>query len=359
MRPQGSAETIDIMSKETKTGSVREARMEAKKLAREGVHGHQQALDQVARDRGHRNWSAFLASEGQGGVRGASEHATKPRMATARDVDDHTETVYLEDAAELRNDHPRWPLRLTTVLGGAFWMLMLLQWPVTYVECISAMCLYFTVTLIAGRIAETREDGFIVARRRIQNWGIAIGLSLVAIGAVLFAYGLYYYGQHDALGGGVRHPLFEHAGLAYTVGITALITSQRVHRIMTVASPQSVRPVSREEITFSDGTKVRRPRLELWLGSSMYAGLFIAMAGIVAVAILTVSFLITRELSTTFFMWSFGVLGAGVLVTLIAMGGYIAIVSGTGVDADSTSLRRRAARARRLLQASTRRSQTA
>lgn len=349
MRPQGSAETIDIMSKETNTGSVREARMEAKKLARTGAYGHQQALDHVARERGHRNWSSFLASEGAGGIRGVAP-AGQRRVATSRDIDDATETGYLEDAVDLKRAFPRWATRLVPVLGGAFWMFLMLQWVTDFTACAIAMATYLVLTLAAGRVAESRSDGFLHARRRIQNAGMVVGAAVILISGLLYAYGMYHYGHYGALSPGIRHPLFERASLAYIVGITTIITSRRMHRAMTVATPDSVRPSSTGELVIDENQPVERPRLLAWLGLGMYVGTGIAIVGVTGLVGSAVTLLITRDLPTVFTYWSVGIMGAGVILAMLTMFGYLGI-SPMRTPAIS-SLRNRAARARRLVKSS-------
>jgi len=357
MRPQGSAETITIMSKDLDTGSVREARMEAKKLARKGAHTHQQALDHVARDRGHRNWSAFLSSEGQGGTRGARTDERKPRLATSRDLVEATETGFLEDAADLRHEHPSWPLRLVTVLGGAGWLVMMLQWVPHLVSGIVAMSAYLALTLLAGKVAETSPDGLMSVRRSIRSIGSAAGVILIATACAITAWGFAYYGHHDALGHGIRHPLFEQAGLAYTVGVTALITARRMHRVMTIAVPDSVRPSSREDVVmYVDEPVVERPRVRAALVAGMLGGTAIAAAGAVALIGTAVAMFITHEMSMTALDLSIGGLGAGVVIAMAAMSIFMLVDNGRPPVVSAA--RPRASRARRLLGAASRRPQT-
>lgn len=349
MRPQGSAETNTTMSKDLDTGSVRQARMEAKKLARKGAHTHQQALDQIARDRGHRNWSAFLSSEGQGGVRGAVSEPRKPRVASSRDLEEETETRYLEEAADLRQDLPSWPLRLTPVLGGAWWLFLLLMWASSTIPSIVAFAAYFALTLGAGAIAGRSGDGFLQVRRRISSAGTVLGIGILVVAAGLYAYGVAYYGHYHVLGGAFRHTLFEHGSLAYVVGVTTLITSHRMHRAMAVAVPDSVRPASREDLIIEEGEAVEYPRLMNVLIVAMFGGTGLAGLGAAGMIGMAIVLLVTHEMHMTAFGIAIGALFAGVAITMAAVLWLLYLDRKGGRPMQAA--RHRASRARRLLQA--------
>lgn len=344
------------MSKDLDTGSVREARMEAKKLARKGAHTHQQALDQIARDRGHRNWSAFLSSEGQGGIRGAPATERKPRVATSRDLEEETETRYLEDAVDLREDWPRWPVRLLTSLGGAWWLLMLLLWIPMPVATGTAFVVYFALTLGAGTIAGHTGDGLLEIRRRISTAGTIVGIASLVAAAGLYAWGLLYYGHHHVLGAAFSHPLFNHAGIAYVVGVTTLITSHRMHRAMAVAVPGSVRPTSRENLVIEESEPMKRPRLVKALAIALFGGTGLAGLGAAGMIGLAGVLLVTHEMHMTAFGVAIGVLFAGVAIAMAAVMGVLYL--GSSHARPMQAARHRASRARRLLQAG-RKTQTA
>jgi len=355
MRPQGSAETI-TMSKDLDTGSVREARMEAKKLARKGVHTHQQALDHVARDRGHRNWSAFLSSEGQGGVRGGSPEPRKPRVATDRDLQEEAETRYLEDAADLRQDMPSWSPRLASALGGAWWLFLLLMFTSNVTQGLAAFASYFVLTLGAAAAAGRSGDGLLQVRRRISSVGTVLGIAALVLAAGLYAYGLLYYGHHHVLGTAFSHPLFDHGSLAYVVGLTTLITSHRMHRAMTVAVPDSVRPASREDLVVEESEPVDRPRLAKALALALFGGTGLAGLGTAGMIGLAGVLLVTHEMHMTAFGVAIGVLFAGLAIAMPAMMWLLYL--GSSGTRPMQAARHRAARARRLLQAG-RKTQTA
>jgi hypothetical protein len=333
------------MSKDTDTGSVREARMAAKKLVRKGETTHQQALDIVAREKGHRNWSAFLRSEA--GMPEAARPSQQAGSRSRRRAVDVAETTILEDAASTRRRTPWMPLWMlppasafmnvtlysVAILGGA-----------GLVMGIVAASLVVVAT-IAGGIS---RDGQIRARQALRTWVTPVALGTWMIGMALVVAALLRHGLFRGAADGLIDASSPSA-MVYGSGLVAYYASTRAHRAMTLTNPESVRPqrLPDREIPASEAILPAKAGIAIRTGA--YVGLGLAFLGLGGVTWAIVDMFIQHGLDMDLAEKSFGMIMAGVLV---------ATVFAFGVDLDRPSRAfqvedesRRAARAKRFLMA--------
>lgn len=226
------------MKKTNDSAAVHEARIAAKRMARAGGITHQQALDQVARDEGHRNWSSFLAEQNANGSEKGSDPTTR-----SRDCDHVTaiETRILEDAAQTRRSrHPR------------YWKVMPAIDTLLYVSVATSMtrwvwagfaiALACAVIVYAAQSIRLPEDRSIPVRRRIRSYGHRIGWPMVLIGLALAAWMLATRGMDGLLFSKGGYDLQRIAAAFFGLGIAITSTCSGVHAAMVRSAPETVRP---------------------------------------------------------------------------------------------------------------------
>jgi hypothetical protein len=226
------------MKKTNDSAAVHGARIAAKRMAREGEVTHQQALDQVARNEGHRNWSSFLAEQNANG----SENRSDP-TSRSRDSDHVTaiETRILEDAAQTRRSH-----------HSRYWKIMPAIDTLMYVSVATSMtrwiwagfaiALACAVVVYAAQSVRLPEDGAIPVRRRIRSYGHRIGWPMVLIGLALASWILITKGMDGLLSPKGGYDLRTIAAAFFGLGIAITSTCSGVHAALVRSAPETVRP---------------------------------------------------------------------------------------------------------------------
>lgn len=332
------------MSKDTDTGSMREARMAAKKLVRKGETTYQQALDMVAREQGHRNWSAFVRSE-----RGddTAERPARTRSVGRRREIDEVETLILEDAATNRKVTPWMPV-WAMAPGSAFLGIVMFSAVFAPLSMIFALAAALIVA-VAGAAARRSGDGLVDIRHAIRKWVTPLSSIVWVIGALLVV-GTIALGVTGTLTGpGLLEgtwPVY-----VYVSGVTGYYVSTRSHRAMTLACPESVRPERMPDLTIAATEAIISKRTGAVVRMTTYLALGLSFTGLAGMAYAIIDMFIHKGVDMQIVGWSFGLVMTGVLIAMV-------LAPGMGLDQGTREIRvedasRRAARARRFLRAGT------
>lgn len=333
------------MSKVTDTGSVRDARMAAKKLVRKGETTYQQALDVIARENGHTNWSAFLRSETGVPASGHMPKQTSPR--NHRRTVDIVETEILESAASTKKMVPWVPLWIlppasaflnvtlysVAILGGAGLLMGVVA---------SSLVI---LAYIAGRMS---EDGQLRARHALRRWVTPLAFGTWMTGLALVVIALLRGGLADGIVKGLLDPTSPSV-MTYGAGLVAYYASTRAHRAMTLANPESVRPERLPDQRIPASEAMLPPKAGMAIRFGTYAGIGLAFLGLAGMAWTIVDMFIQHEVNTGLVAKSLGFVMAGVLVAMVFAFGMDMDRPNSAFQVEDES--RRAARAKRFLSA--------
>lgn len=234
--------------------SVRQARILAKKTARAGAMSHQQALDQVAREKGHANWSAFLRSERPDDSGRSVGDPPKPKGATIMQV---VETGILERAASDAKVFPRWSIRLIPAIAAVIYATLgtvLADWGDRSVVIGIVAGL---IVLVLGLLADGGGRS-IAIRTHLHRTGVFVGMPAMIIGAAILVVMTSRHGFGILLPEN-RDAMTEAGGAVLGIGSVIRAVGMYGHRAMVLAAPETVRPAS-EGPTYFDATPARASR---------------------------------------------------------------------------------------------------
>lgn len=225
------------MKDRNESESVRQARILAKKTARAGSMSHQQALDQVARDRGHANWSAFLKAERPEESERPAESAPAPKRATTVQT---VETRILESAANDVKVFPRWLVGLMPAIGATIYATLGTVFADWGNQSIVISLVPGLIVLALGMIA---GDGrwWISIRTHLHRTGVFVGLPAIMFGSAILLVVILQHGL-DVLLPGSRTAMTDVGGSMIGVGSFIRAIGMYGHRAMVLAAPETVRP---------------------------------------------------------------------------------------------------------------------
>lgn len=332
------------MSKDTDTGPVRDARMAAKKLVHKGETTYQQALDIVARDHGHRNWSAFIRAEtGTTGTPGTRSNGSTGRRRTV----DNVETYILEDTARNRKITPWLPL-WTQAPGSAFLSIMLYSAALFGGKSMMVAGAAAAIVALVALVARFSDNGLMRPRHAIRKWVTPLAFCTWMVGASLIIGMLVVDGVGrlgiDGLVFGQPWPV-----RIYMAGLFGYYVSTRAHRAMTLARPESVKPERLPDATIPATEAYVSKRTGAVIRITTYIGLGLAFLGLAGMGYTIVDMLIHRAVDMTLAGRSLGLVMAGVFLSMM-------FSLGMGLDRENREFHvedasKRAARAKRFLAA--------
>lgn len=333
------------MSKDEETGIVRQARIDAKKMARQGELTHQQALDQVARDRGHANWSGLLRSERpqDAGGEDSVRKAGNPRKRSM----DVLETEILEQAASRKRFTPWMPIPLSDPLsaGGN---VMVFTMMISGFGSFALSAIALGVVACASLAAHQSGTGLIDLRRFVRLWVVPASMMTWIAGGVMMVLALSKYGT-ATLGGDwpIAMGPAPWATTIYSIGVLGYYASTRSHNAMTLAAPATVKPSRMPDRYVPASGPIASPAVAWTFRFAAYTALGVSILGLVGVIWAMIAMFIQRDLDMHLVTVSVSmVIGGGITAALASLGSDLHKPSKGFVIEDSS---RRAARARRFL----------
>lgn len=338
------------MTHASEPASVRDARMAAKKMSREGAATYQQALDAVARERGHRNWSDLLRAEAPRDPGAIPKGGAAPTRKRAMDI---AETQVLEDATSRHSLRSHLPTTLSEPLSAAanIWIfsVALVGW-----HTLTAAAVAFLLVAMAGFAARHSAGGLVRVRHAIREkvvpaFMVVMGIGIAALLYALLTKGLTAIVDTTSFTPGGWRTTWDHPWMpvVYMVGLTGYYTSTRMHRAMVLARPDTVRPERMGDVHVPAAPAIASPAVARLLRTATYGGLATSFAGLAGLAWTVVGVIGDGGVDMPLLGTSLG---------LITVGAVVAAISSFGMDADKPiparrieDPSRRAARARRFL----------
>lgn len=333
------------MKDRNESESVRQARILAKRTARAGTMSHQQALDHVAREAGHQNWSAFLASERSDAPDPVPVKSCRGRSTNA-DLMPAMETSILESAALDRKTLPRWMTGSMPALGTFGWVLIGTSFGDWQEYGMLAAVICTLVVIAAGALASDGSRS-IVARRTIRTYGSGIGIPVMLLGFATTILMVLLHGLPAML---YTKAAWSGPWIAATlVAVGAILhgTAKGVHAAMVLKAPGTVKP-EREGPTYVEAT----PAVASPLVGSVSRGIVGICAAVVVVALVALvkSIVDLVRLGDL----DLGLMGTSITVAMVAC--FVAFFASAGIDLAKPGRamviqddHTRAARARRFL----------
>lgn len=330
------------MTKENESKTLRDARMRARALSKNTELSHQQALDQIARENGHRNWSAMIAAEGVERATGQGRTAAPRKIDRRRVIHEAHETGAIEDAASLARRLPAWSLPFMPAFASMMWVAILTTAWVSLPWAAALICSSGAIVAICALIARFKgaSDGVVAARRRMATAARTIGWTMVAIGGVSMVLEPLIIVLSGMSGYTGAEP---YLALILSAGVMIINTGVNAQKAMAIASPDTVKPakhVSAEEIGVSDGTITLMRRAVKYGLAAGVTGVTVLLAAAITSLFVGVPPVIMATSIVT--------MGLGIAA---AMGSVTAMMA-MSYRRDADPIRHRAARAQRLLKVS-------
>jgi len=332
------------MNKDDESGVLRRARMDAKKMARQGEMTHQQALDHVARESGHANWSDMLRMERPDG--NPDETSVRRTGRPRKYAMDVLETEILEQAASRKRFTPWMPIPLANPLSAAG-NVMVFTTIVAGLGSFMLAAIALMAVAVASLAAQQSATGLIDLRRFIRLWMVPASMLAWIVGGIMMVIAFSKYGA-TALGGDwpMRGPAPWAVGV-YSLGALSYYVSTRSHRAMTLAAPDTVKPSRMPDRRIPASGPVASPAVAWTFRIVTYSALGISILGLAGVIWAMIAMFVQRDLDMDL---------VGVSVSMVIGGGITAALASLGIDLHKPSKgfviedsSRRAARARRFL----------
>ena len=269
------------MTKKTDSIHVRNARMEAKKLAKQSEITHQQALDRVAQKHGHTNWSAFLKAQDDSlPVNTAKNKQPETSGDFKKRMLDEIETDVLETEAADQRYRKRVPPLLahvgTAVINVTIFSLIF-QDAATFVMLgITAL-----TVILASVAANKSEDGLFSIRRAMRFYVTPAAFTITILSVVFIVVAVMQNGLASVFSNWSDQSTITQAALwAYSFAMPTYFASSSAHRVMVLASPETVQPAKGQDETFAASAAVASPAVALSFRVFSWSGIAIAIAGV-------------------------------------------------------------------------------